>query len=102
VSQSSTPTTSCVWRAGSARRTLKLRRKRLAFKGQWSSGDGHCAMSGLGQEGRMHSLGAVVYARKRPNPSPRWFGFHEVFHALTVLAWLAQYASVSLVVYRAA
>jgi hemolysin III len=50
--------------------------------------------------GIMYSLGAVVYARKRPNPSPRWFGFHEVFHAATILAYLTQYAAVSLVVYR--
>lgn len=52
--------------------------------------------------GIMYSLGAVVYARKRPNPSPRWFGFHEVFHAATILAYLTQYAAVSLVVYRVA
>ena len=52
--------------------------------------------------GILYSLGAVVYALKRPNPSPRWFGFHEVFHAMTVLAYLAQYAAVSFVVYRAA
>jgi len=52
--------------------------------------------------GVVYSLGAVVYARKRPDPSPRWFGFHEVFHALTIVAYLAQYAAVSLVVYRAA
>ena len=52
--------------------------------------------------GIMYSLGAVVYARKRPNPSPRWFGFHEVFHAATILAYFTQYAAVSLVVYRVA
>ena len=52
--------------------------------------------------GIMYSLGAVVYARKRPNPSPRWFGFHEVFHAATILAYLTQYAGVSLIVYRMA
>jgi hemolysin III len=52
--------------------------------------------------GIMYSLGAVVYARKRPDPSPRWFGFHEVFHAATILAYLTQYAAVSLVVYRVA
>lgn len=51
--------------------------------------------------GILYSLGAIVYMLKRPNPSPRWFGFHEVFHAMTVLAWLAQYAAVSLLVYRA-
>jgi hemolysin III len=52
--------------------------------------------------GMMYSLGALVYARKRPDPSPRWFGFHEVFHAATILAYLTQYAAVSLVVYRVA
>jgi len=52
--------------------------------------------------GIMYSLGAVVYACKRPDPSARWFGFHEVFHAATILAYLTQYAAVSLVVYRAA
>jgi hemolysin III len=51
--------------------------------------------------GILYSLGALVYAAKRPDPSPRWFGFHEVFHAFTILAYLAQYAAVSLVVYRA-
>jgi hemolysin III len=52
--------------------------------------------------GIMYSLGAVVHALKRPDPSPRWFGFHEVFHAATILAYLTQYAAVSLVVYRVA
>ena len=52
--------------------------------------------------GILYSLGALVYALKRPNPSPQWFGFHEVFHAMTIVAYLAQYVGVSLVVYRAA
>lgn len=30
-------------------------------------------------------VGAVVYTRRRPDPWPRWFGFHEVFHALVVV-----------------
>jgi hemolysin III len=38
---------------------------------------------------------------KRPDPSPRWFGFHEVFHAFTLAAYVCQYIAVSLVVYRA-
>jgi hemolysin III len=50
--------------------------------------------------GVIYSLGALIYTRKRPNPSPQWFGFHEVFHAATILAYLTQYAAVSLVVYR--
>jgi hemolysin III len=50
--------------------------------------------------GLLYSLGAVVYARRRPDPSPRWFGFHEVFHALTLLAFVSHYIAVSLATYR--
>lgn len=44
--------------------------------------------------GLLYSIGAAVYGFKRPNPSPRWFGFHEVFHSLTVAAFLFQWAGV--------
>jgi hemolysin III len=46
--------------------------------------------------GVAYTLGAVVYARKRPDPWPRVFGFHELFHALTVVAVAAHWASVRL------
>ncbi|MFI1755160.1 hemolysin III family protein [Streptomyces sp. NPDC020571] len=49
--------------------------------------------------GLLYSAGAVVYAVQHPNPSPRWFGFHEVFHALTVAAFTAHYIAISLAVY---
>jgi hemolysin III len=39
-----------------------------------------------------------VYALKRPDPSPDWFGFHEVFHSFTIAAWICQYIAVLLVV----
>ncbi len=48
--------------------------------------------------GLLYTLGAVVYGFKRPNPSPRWFGFHEIFHALTVAAFIAHYAAASLTI----
>jgi hemolysin III len=34
--------------------------------------------------GIAYTIGAVIYGTKFPNPSPRWFGFHEIFHTLTV------------------
>lgn len=40
--------------------------------------------------GVLYTMGAFVYASKRPNPWPKWFGFHEIFHAFTVLAWACQ------------
>lgn len=49
--------------------------------------------------GVLYTLGAVVYGIKRPNPSPRWFGFHEVFHAFTVLAFAAHYIAASMAIY---
>ena len=36
--------------------------------------------------GVVYILGGVVYVRQGPNPWPRWFGFHEVFHVLVVVA----------------
>jgi hemolysin III len=48
--------------------------------------------------GILYSLGAVVYGLKRPNPFPRSFGFHEIFHSLTVAAFVAQWVGVLLIV----
>ncbi|KQO84154.1 hemolysin III [Frigoribacterium sp. Leaf263] len=44
--------------------------------------------------GAMYVLGAVFYALKRPNPAPGRFGFHELFHALTVLAYLCHWTGI--------
>ena len=41
--------------------------------------------------GVLYSLGALVYAVQRPDPWPRTFGFHEIFHALVILAATAYY-----------
>jgi hemolysin III len=48
--------------------------------------------------GVTYSLGAVVYARKRPDPWPRVFGYHEVFHALVIVATAVLFAHVTMVV----
>ncbi|MCO5226498.1 MAG: hemolysin III family protein [Thermomicrobiales bacterium] len=44
--------------------------------------------------GVLYSLGAAVYGFKKPNPCPTWFGFHEIFHSLTVAAFLCQWTGV--------
>ena len=51
--------------------------------------------------GVLYTLGALVYGTKRPNPSPRWFGFHEIFHTLTVAAFTVHYIAASMTVYGA-
>jgi hemolysin III len=48
--------------------------------------------------GLLYTAGGVIYATKRPNPSPRWFGFHEVFHAFTLAAFTSHFAAVALAV----
>jgi hemolysin III len=47
--------------------------------------------------GLCYSLGAVVYGLKRPNPFPRVFEFHEIFHSLTVIAFICHWVGVLLV-----
>jgi len=49
--------------------------------------------------GALYTLGGVVYGFQRPDPWPRWFGFHEVFHSFTILAFVAHYTGVSLATY---
>ncbi|WP_328834892.1 PAQR family membrane homeostasis protein TrhA [Streptomyces europaeiscabiei] len=46
--------------------------------------------------GLLYTAGAVVYGLKRPDPSPSWFGFHEVFHVLTIAAFAAHYTAILL------
>jgi hemolysin III len=45
--------------------------------------------------GVLYTLGAVVYARHRPDPVPQVFGYHEVFHALVIAAAALQYAVIA-------
>lgn len=47
--------------------------------------------------GVAYVTGAIVYGMKRPNPFPGIFGFHEVFHALTVIAFLCHWTAILLI-----
>lgn len=66
----------------------------------WSTG-GPAIVWLLLTGGLAYVLGAVVYGIKRPNPSPRWFGFHEIFHVLTVIGYVSHYVAVSIAAYNA-
>ena len=59
-------------------------------------GTGAATLVLLAAGGVLYIAGAVVYGFRRPNPWPRWFGFHEVFHAFTVLAFASHYAGILL------
>jgi hemolysin III len=45
--------------------------------------------------GVLYTLGAVVYVVRRPDPVPAVFGYHEVFHVLTILAAACQFAAIA-------
>jgi hemolysin III len=49
--------------------------------------------------GLLYTIGGVVYGLRRPDPFPAWFGFHEVFHLLTIAAFAAHYTGVSVAAY---
>lgn len=57
------------------------------------AGAGGAALAAFG--GVLYTIGAVVYVRRRPDPLPTVFGYHEVFHALTILAAGSQFAAVA-------
>lgn len=45
--------------------------------------------------GVVYTLGAVIYALKRPNPSPKYFGYHEIFHILVIVAAILHFIVVA-------
>lgn len=49
--------------------------------------------------GLLYSVGAVIYALKRPDPAPRWFGFHELFHACTLAGFASHHVGVWLAMF---
>ena len=48
--------------------------------------------------GVFYTIGALSYARQKPNPSPTWFGFHEVFHSCTAVAAICHAVAIGLAV----
>ena len=61
---------------------------------------GPTAVALLAAGGVAYTAGAIVYARRRPDPIPHVFGYHEVFHALTLVALVCQYVAIAFFVVR--
>jgi hemolysin III len=69
----------------------------VALPQLWAhSGPVGVALLGLG--GVLYTVGAVVYAARRPDPAPAVFGYHELFHLFVIAAAACQYAAVALFV----
>ena len=50
--------------------------------------------------GLAYTAGAIVYARRRPDPVPAVFGYHELFHALTIVGVACQYVAIAFFIVR--
>jgi hemolysin III len=66
----------------------------VAFPAMWSA-MGAAGTLLVGAGGLLYTVGAVVYATQRPNPNPRVFGYHEVFHLFVIAAATAHFAAVA-------
>jgi hemolysin III len=69
-----------------------------AVFGQLPAAIGWLGAAGLALGGLLYLIGAVVYASGRPNPWPKVFGYHEIFHALVLAAAALQYAVIAFAV----
>lgn len=69
---------------------------------RFAHGEGIAPVILLAAGGLAYTAGALVYALKRPDPFPRVFGYHELFHALTIVALACQYVAVAFFVVRVA
>jgi hemolysin III len=69
-----------------------------AVFGELPAAIGWLGAIGLALGGALYLTGAVVYASERPNPWPRVFGYHEIFHALVIAAAAMHYAVVAVYV----
>jgi hemolysin III len=71
----------------------------IAFP-QLDRSSGPAAVALLAAGGLAYSAGAIVYARRKPDPFPTVFGYHELFHALTLVALACQYVAIAFFVVR--
>ena len=71
----------------------------IFFFGDFVENAGTAVLTLMVVGGLLYTLGGVVYGFRRPNPSPIWFGFHEVFHTLTIAAFVTHYIGVSIATY---
>jgi hemolysin III len=62
-------------------------------------GGGVAALVLLLTGGLLYTVGAIFYATRRPNPWPETFGFHEFFHAATVLAAICHHVAIWLILF---
>ena len=72
----------------------------IAFLPQFSRTGGMAVVWLIISGGIAYTIGALIYALKWPDPSPRWFGFHEIFHTLTVAGFTCHFVAIMMAALR--
>jgi len=67
----------------------------LAFPQMWEE-LGPLGFGLVAAGGALYTLGAIIYARRKPDPNPEVFGYHEIFHLLVIAAAACQFAAVAI------
>ena len=71
----------------------------IFYFGDFVRNGGTAVLTLMAVGGGLYTIGGLVYGLRRPDPFPRWFGFHEVFHSLTIAAFITHYIGVSIATY---
>ncbi len=73
----------------------------VGFMGPFYQAGGPIVVGLIAGGGLAYTVGAIIYGTKWPRGSSRYFGFHEIFHSLTVVGFLCHYAATALAIFRA-
>lgn len=73
----------------------------LGFMRPFYDSGGPAIVSLIVAGGISYTLGAAVFGTKWPDPSPRYFGYHEIFHSLTIVGYVCHYIAAAIAIFRA-
>jgi hemolysin III len=71
----------------------------IFYAGDFASG-GTAVITLIAVGGALYTIGGLVYGLKWPKPTAQYFGFHEIFHVLTIAAFICHYVAASIATYR--
>lgn len=72
----------------------------IFYADDFAHGGGTAVITLIVVGGGLYTIGGLVYGLKRPDPFPKWFGFHEIFHVFTIAAFICHYIAASIATYQ--
>jgi len=72
----------------------------IFYADDFAHGGGPVVITLIVVGGGLYTLGGLVYGLKKPDPFPKWFGFHEIFHVFTIAAFICHYIAASIATYE--